>query len=213
LAGKADIVIGARPINEVEHFSAMKRLLQKLGSYVVRLVSKTTVTDAPSGFRAISRDAAMHLNVFNEYTYTLETIIQAGQKNMTVTSVPVRTNKYLRPSRLVKSTPAYVKRSILTIIRIFVVYQPFRFFITIGLALLSIGLLIGLRYLYYLMYYFITGISIASHLQSLVLASILIGIGFQTILVAFLADLLSVNRKLMESIQYQLRKIGYHKEE
>lgn len=213
LDGKADIVIGARPINEVEHFSAMKRILQKFGSYVVRLVSKTDVVDAPSGFRAISRDAAMHLNVFNEYTYTLETIIQAGLKNMTVTSVPIRTNKYLRPSRLIKSIPAYLKRSILTIIRIFVVYQPFRFFMTIGLVSFSIGLLIGLRYVYYLIYYFITGSDIAAHIQSLILSSILIGIGFQTILVAFLADLLSVNRKLMEDIQYRLRKTGYHKGE
>ncbi|MCX5855344.1 MAG: glycosyltransferase family 2 protein [Deltaproteobacteria bacterium] len=213
LEGKADIVIGARPINEVKHFSAMKRILQKFGSYVVRLVSKTDVADAPSGFRAISRDAAMHLNVFNEYTYTLETIIQAGQKNMTVTSVPIRTNKYLRPSRLIKSIPAYLKRSILTIIRIFVVYQPFRFFMTIGLVSFSIGLLIGLRYLYYLIYHFVTGSDIAAHVQSLILASILIGIGFQTILVAFLADLLSVNRKLMEDIQYRLRKTGYYKGE
>lgn len=210
LDGEADIVIGARPINEVEHFSAMKRILQKFGSYVVRLVSKTDVADAPSGFRAISRDAAMHLNVFNEYTYTLETIIQAGQKNMTVTSVPIRTNKYLRPSRLIKSIPEYLKRSILTIIRIFVVYQPFRFFMTIGLVSFSIGLLIGLRYAYYLIYHFITGSDIAGHVQSLILASILIGIGFQTILVAFLADLLSVNRKLMEDIQYRLRKTGHH---
>lgn len=213
LDGEADIVIGARPIDTVEHFSAMKRILQKFGSYVVRLVSKTDVSDAPSGFRAISRDAAMHLNVFNEYTYTLETIIQAGQKNMTVTSVPIRTNKYLRPSRLVKSIPAYLKRSILTIIRIFVVYQPFRFFMTIGLVSFSIGLLIGLRYAYYLIYHFITGAGIGAYVQSLILASILIGIGFQTVLVAFLADLLSVNRKLMEDIQYRLRKTGYHKEE
>ena len=213
LDGKADIVIGARPINEVEHFTALKRILQKFGSYVVRVVSKTDVADAPSGFRAISRDAAMHLNVFNEYTYTLETIIQAGQKNMAVASIPIRTNKYLRPSRLVKDIPTYVKHSMFTIIRIFAVYKPFRFFMSIGLVLFSIGLLIGLRYTYYLIYHFITGADIAAHVQSLILASILIGIGFQTMLVAFLADLLSVNRKLMEDIQYRLRKNGYHKGE
>jgi glycosyltransferase involved in cell wall biosynthesis len=208
LNGKADIVIGARPIDMVEHFSMFKRFLQKLGSYVVRLASKTDVADAPSGFRAISREAAMHLNVFNKYTYTLETIIQAGQKNMTVVSVPIRTNKYLRPSRLVKSIPVYVKRSIFTIIRIFVVYKPFSFFMTIGLILFSAGLLIGLRYIYFLIYYFVTGTDIGAHIQSLILASILFGLGFQTMLVAFMADLLSVNRNLLENIQYRLRSLG-----
>ncbi len=211
LEGKADMVIGARPIDTIEHFSVMKRVLQKFGSYVVRLASKTDVTDTPSGYRAISRNAAMHLNVFNKYTYTLETIIQAGQKNMTVISVPIRTNKYLRPSRLIKSIPSYVKRSMLTIIRIFIVYRSFSFFMTIGVVLFSIGLLIGLRYTYYLLWHFITGSDIRSHIQSLILASILVGIGFQTVLVAFVADLLSVNRRLLEDVQYKLRNLNTSK--
>jgi len=205
LDGRADIVIGARPIDTVEHFSMSKRLLQKLGSYVVRLASKTDVADAPSGFRAISREAALQLNVFNGYTYTLETIIQAGQKNMTVVSVPIRINKDLRPSRLIKSVPAYVKRSMNTIVRIFAVYQPFRFFMTIGLITFAAGVLLGLRYLYFLIYYFVTGTDIRAHIQSLILSSILLGLGFQAMLVAFIADLLSVNRRLLENIQYRLR--------
>jgi hypothetical protein len=173
---------------------------------VVRLASKTQIPDAPSGFRAMSRDAALRLNVFNDYTYTLETIIQAGQKNMAIASVPIRVNEDLRPSRLVKSIPRYVQRSILTIIRIFVVYKPFRFFMTFGLLLFTAGFLLGLRFLYY--YFLESG---EGHVQSLILSSILLGIGFQTMLVAFLADLLAVNRRLMEDVQYRLRKIDSNK--
>lgn len=198
---KAELVVGARPISEIKHFPFIKKQLQKLGSWVVRLASNTDIPDAPSGFRALSRDAAMRLNVFNDYTYTLETIIQAGQKNMAIVSVPVRVNEDLRPSRLVKSIPSYLNKSIITIIRIFVVYKPFRFFLSLGLLIFISGFLIGLRFLYY---YFIDGA--AGHVQSLILASILLSIGFQTISVAFLADLLAVNRRLMEDVQYRLRK-------
>ena len=127
LDGKADYVIGARPINQTEHFSSVKKFLQKLGSWVVRKASNTDIPDAPSGFRAMSRECAMELNVYNNYTYTLETIIQAGQKNMAITSVPIRTNKDLRPSRLLSSIPNYIKKSVVTIVRIFVVYKPFTF--------------------------------------------------------------------------------------
>jgi glycosyltransferase involved in cell wall biosynthesis len=203
---KAELVIGGRPISEIEHFRFIKKQLQKLGSWVVRLASKTQIPDAPSGFRAMSRDAALRLNVFNDYTYTLETIIQAGQKNMAIASVPIRVNEDLRPSRLVKSIPRYVQRSILTIIRIFVVYKPFRFFMTFGLLLFTAGFLLGLRFLYY--YFLESG---EGHVQSLILSSILLGIGFQTMLVAFLADLLAVNRRLMEDVQYRLRKIDSNK--
>jgi glycosyltransferase involved in cell wall biosynthesis len=201
LDGKADYVIGARPISQIKHFSFIKKLLQKFGSYVVRSVSKTDIPDAPSGFRAISRDAALKLNVFNAYTYTLETIIQAGRKNMAITWVPVRVNEDLRPSRLVKSIPSYIKRSIITIFRIFAVYEPFSFFIRIGLALFLVGVAIGIRFLYY----FIIGAG-HGHIQSLILASILIVMGFQSMLAALIVDLMSVNRILLEDIQYRLRK-------
>jgi len=201
LAGEADIVVGARPIENISHFSPMKKILQKLGSWVVRKVSSTDIPDAPSGFRAFSREAAMRLNVFNEYTYTLETIIQAGQKNMAITSVPVRVNRDLRPSRLFRSIPSYIQRSIMTIVRIFVVYKPFRFFFIIGATLLALGTLIGLRFLWY----YFTGDG-AGHVQSLILAAVLLISGFQTILVAFLADVLAANRKMMEEIKYQLKK-------
>jgi glycosyltransferase involved in cell wall biosynthesis len=202
LDNKAELVVGARPISEIKHFPLIKKQLQKLGSWVVRRASKTDIPDAPSGFRALSREAALRLNVFNDYTYTLETIIQAGQKNMAIVSVPVRVNKDLRPSRLVKSIPSYLNKSISTIVRIFVVYKPFRFFATIGMVSLIAGLVIGLRFLYY---FFRDGG--AGHVQSLIFASILLGMGFQTMLVAFLADLLAVNRRLMEDVQFRLRKI------
>jgi glycosyltransferase involved in cell wall biosynthesis len=204
LARQADIVIGTRPIDQIESFSLLKKLLQKLGSAVVRFVSKTGISDAPSGFRAMSREAALKINVFNDYTYTLETIIQAGQKNIAITSVPVRVNNELRPSRLVKSIPSYIRKSLVTIVRIFVVYKAFRFFMSVGLAALFLGLLGGSRYLYY----FVIGDG-AGHVQSLILSSILMGVGFQTILTAFLADLLAVNRRLMEDVQYRVKKLEF----
>ena len=196
LEGKADIVIGARPIAAIEHFSPIKKLLQKLGSWVVRVASKTSIPDAPSGFRAMSRSAARRLTVFSDYTYTLETIIQAGQKNMAITSVPIRVNGDLRPSRLVKSIASYIQRSIVTIIRVFVIYRPFRFFASIGIALFMLGFIIGLRFLYKWL-----TVDYDGHIQSLILASSLLIIGFHTILIAFVADLLSANRKLMEEIR------------
>lgn len=202
LEGKADIVVGARPIDTIEHFSLVKKLLQKLGSWVVRTASRTDIPDAPSGFRALSRSAAQQVVVFNDYTYTLETIIQAGQKNMAIVSVPVRVNEDLRPSRLVRSIPSYIKRSIATIIRIFVIYRPFRFFGTIGAVLFGAGFLLGLRFLYY----YFSGLG-EGHIQSVILAAVLLGMGFQTILVAFIADLLAANRKLLEDIRYTVKRM------
>ena len=201
LEGKADIVIGERPITQISHFSIIKKLLQKFGSYIVRRVSNTNIPDAPSGFRAISRDAALKLNVFNSYTYTLETIIQAGRKEMAITSVPITVNEDLRPSKLVRSIPSYIKKSIVTIFRIFIVYEPFRFFIRIGLFLFAGGFAIGIRFLYYYLSGFGQG-----KIQSLILASILIIMGFQSMLAAFIVDLMAVNRKLLEDVQYRIRK-------
>jgi glycosyltransferase involved in cell wall biosynthesis len=200
LDGTADIVVGERPIEAIEHFSPSKKLLQKLGSWVVRVASNTAIPDAPSGFRALSRSAAQRLMVFNDYTYTLETIIQAGQKNMAITSVPVRVNQELRPSRLVKSIPSYVKRSLVTIVRIFVIYRPFRFFGTIGAVMFFAGFLIGLRFLWK----YLSGDG-SGHVQSLILSGALLVMGVQTVLVAFLADLLAANRKLMEEVRFRLK--------
>lgn len=201
LESQADYVIGQRPIAEIEHFSPIKKMLQKLGSLTVRILSQTNVADAPSGFRAISADAAMQLNVFNEYTYTLETIIQAGHKGLRIINVPIRTNEDLRPSRLVKSIPSYVKRSMTTILRAFAIYRPFRFFATIGFLMLLLGALIGLRFLFY--YFSGNG---SGKLQSLILAAILSLTGIQSIALAFLGDLHATNRKLLEKILYEFRK-------
>jgi glycosyltransferase involved in cell wall biosynthesis len=201
---KADIVIGTRPIDNIKHFSPVKKMLQKLGSWVVRAASNTNVQDAPSGFRAISADAAMQLNVFNEYTYTLETIIQAGQKNMAIMSVPIRVNGDLRPSRLVKSISSYVVKSIGTILRIFITYRPVKFFSTIGSILFMIGFLLGIRWL---MLYFLG--TDRAHVPSLVLASILMLSGFMSILAGVLSDIIASNRKLLEEIQYKIRKMEY----
>jgi glycosyltransferase involved in cell wall biosynthesis len=203
LERSADIVIGARPISVIEHFSLVKKVLQKFGSWVVRVVSKTDIPDAPSGFRAISRKAAQKLVVFNDYTYTLETIIQAGQKDIVIKSVPVRVNEDLRPSRLVKSIPSYIKRSIITIIRIFIIYRPFRFFASIGALIFSAGLILGLRFVIY----YLNGNG-DGHIQSLILAALFLGIGFQTLLIAFIADLLAANRKLLEDIRFKISSFG-----
>ena len=201
LEGKADMVVGARPISRIKHFSFTKKIMQKIGSWLVRRVSHTEVLDAPSGFRAITRNAALKLNVFNTFTYTHETIIQAGLKNMVIQNVPIQVNAVKRPSRLFKNIPLYIIRSFIAILRMMVVYRPFRFFFTIGAIFLFGGLVFGIRYLYYL----ILGQG-AGHIQSVILSGVLIGISFQMILVAFIADLLGVNRKLLEEIQYRLRK-------
>jgi glycosyltransferase involved in cell wall biosynthesis len=203
LEGRAEFVVGARPIDAIEHFSPLKRILQRLGSLVVRGVSSAEVPDAPSGFRAFSRSAAQRLMVFNDYTYTLETIIQAGQKNMAITSVPIRVNQDLRPSRLVKSIPDYIQRSVATMVRIFVVYRAFRFFATIGSLLFAVGATLGLRFLYY----YFTGDG-SGKIQSLILAAVLLAMGFQTLLVAFLADLLAANRKLIEDVRYKIARLS-----
>ncbi|HNX57508.1 MAG TPA: glycosyltransferase family 2 protein, partial [Spirochaetota bacterium] len=205
LRGEAEIVIGARPISDIGHFSPVKKILQKLGSLAVRMFSNTTIADAPSGFRAFSRDAAMQLNVFNFYTYTLETIIQAGWKNIPMISVPIRVNKDLRPSRLVKSIPTYVKRSLFTIIRMYVVYRPFAFFLQLGILLILAGCIPGIRFLYY----YIIRSGSEGHVQSLILAAILIGAGFQSIFAGFMVDLVSINRRMLEDVQYSLKKIRY----
>lgn len=199
LEQRAEIVVGARPIVSIVHFSPVKKMLQKLGSWAVRVASSTDVPDAPSGFRAMSRNAAQRLMVFNDYTYTLETIIQAGQKNMAIASVPVRVNADMRPSRLVKNIPSYIKRSLLTIIRIFIIYRPFSFFGSIGATLFGVGFLIGLRFLWR----YLGGVG-QGHVQSLILASVLMGMGFQALLIAFVADLLSANRKLIEDVRFLL---------
>ena len=198
LDGSADYVIGERPISSTDHFSPTKKLLQKLGSWVVRVASGTDIPDAPSGFRAMSRECAKQLNVYSDYTYTLETIIQTGQKNMAISSVPIRTNEDLRPSRLLSSIPDYIRRSVFTIIRIFVVYQPFKFFMSLAGILLSIGILVGCRFLFF--YFQGDG---DGHVQSVVLSGALLGMALQASLIAFVADLLSVNRKLLEKIRLQ----------
>jgi glycosyltransferase involved in cell wall biosynthesis len=208
LAGNAQIVIGARPIQEISHFSPIKKFLQKSGSFVVRLASQTQIPDAPSGFRAISREAALRLNVFNQYTYTLETIIQAGQKGLVITSVPVRTNGFIRPSRLVKSVSIYVRHSILTILRSFMTYRPLKFFMLLGSFPFSLGFLLCCRWLF--LFWGIIGDDPAKpRVPSLILAAILILIGVQLWIFGLIADLMGVNRQLLEDIQLRLRRREY----
>jgi glycosyltransferase involved in cell wall biosynthesis len=203
LAQEADIVIGTRPIDDTEHFSWIKKRLQRLGSWAVRVASKTDVADAPSGFRAMSREAAMRLNVFNAYTYTLETIIQAGQSNLRIASVPIRTNGDLRPSRLVKSIPSYVKRSLITIFRVFVIYRPLALFFYVGSLFTMAGLVVGIRFVYYYLHDGGQG-----HIQSVIFASLCVTLGMLLYMMGLIGDLIATNRKLLEKVHYRLRNMS-----
>lgn len=204
LEGKADMVIGARPIDETEHFSFIKKKLQHFGSWVVRKASHTDIPDAPSGFRAFSREAAMRINVVNDYTYTLETIVQAGREKMAITSVPVRTNGELRPSRLFNNIWGYVKKSMLTILRAYMMYKPLKSFTFLASIPTVIGLFIGIRYLYYMA----VGVA-GGHVQSLILGCTLIIIGFLTLMIGLMADVIAANRKLLQDTQYHARRSEY----
>lgn len=204
IEGKTDIVIGERPIDQTEHFSPLKKKLQHFGSWVVRIASNSDIPDAPSGFRAYSREAAMRLNVVNEYTYTLETIVQAGRTKIAQTSVPIRTNGELRPSRLFSSMMGYVKKSMLTILRAFMMYKPLQFFSTIGGVSFAAGLIIAIRFIVYLC----MGQG-GGHIQSLILSSLLIMLGVLIFVIGLQADLIAANRKILEDVQYHVRKLDY----
>ena len=208
LEGKTDIVIGERPINQTEHFSPLKKKLQHFGSWVVRKASNSNIPDAPSGFRAFSRDAAMRLNVTNEYTYTLETIVQAGRNKIAQTSVPIRTNGELRPSRLFNSMMGYVKKSMVTILRAYLMYSPLKTFTVLSIIPFIIGLIIDARYLVFMF----MGQS-GGHIQSLILGSTLMMMGLIIFVIGLQADLIAKNRKLLEDIQYHVRKMDYDKDE
>jgi glycosyltransferase involved in cell wall biosynthesis len=205
LEHRADMVIGARPIAQTEHFSWIKKKLQHIGSWAVRLASKTDVADAPSGFRAMTRETAMRLNVFNAYTYTLETIIQAGLSNLAVVSVPIRTNPDLRPSRLVRSIPNYVKRSLVTIFRVFVIYRPLVLFAWVGGLFTLVGFAIGVRFLA-----FLAAGDGSGHVQSLILAALCILLGSLSFMIGLVAELTATNRKLLEQIDFRLQAMRGH---
>jgi len=203
LERKADMVVGDRQVERIVHFSPVKKKLQKLGSWVVRHVSNTDVPDATSGFRAYSREAALRLNIISRFTYTLETIIQAGKKNIAIGHVKVATNGKLRESRLFSSIPAYLKRSIGTMLRIYTMYEPLKAFALMGAVVFSTGFLISLRFLWY--YFFVDGGK--GHIQSLILSGALMVIGFQVGLIGLVADLISGNRRLIEDCLYRVKKI------
>lgn len=201
LEGRAQIVVGERPIMQMADFSLTKRLLQRLGSAVVKFVSASAVPDAPSGFRAIAREAGFQLCVFNKYTYTLEMLIQAGRKNLPIASIPVRVNRVTRPSRLVRNVPSYVLQSLVTIVRIFVLYKPLRFFLLLGTLCLLPGIALGVRFV--LAYAAGEG---GGHVQSLILAAILIVTAVIVYAAGLIADLIAANRILLEEIRMrQLR--------
>ncbi len=202
LEGRADMVVGDRAPYRVGHFGFWKRVLQRAGSWMVRLLSDTTVPDASSGFRAFSHRAALKLNVLSDFTYTLETIIQAGKKQIPIAFVPVHSQPVARPSRLFGSVSHYLRRSIATLVRTFALYEPLKFFGVIGLVLVGAGSLVALRFLWD---YFTEGG--AGHIQSLILSAILIIIGFQTLQIALVADLIGSSRRLVEDTLLRVRRL------
>jgi glycosyltransferase involved in cell wall biosynthesis len=204
LRGEADICIGDRNIAELRHMSWRKRQLQRLGSWVVRQVSNTTVPDTTSGFRAYTREAALRMHIVSEFSYTLESIIQAGKKRMAIAHVPVATNPRTRDSRLFDSIWGYVKRSSATIVRIYAMYEPLKVFSYIGVAVFSVGFIIALRFVYLYLTSFTGG---GRYIQSLIFAAVLMIVGFQVVLIGLLADVMSANRKLLEDVLYRVRTI------
>ena len=204
LAGEADMVIGARPIEETESFSWLKKKLQRLGSLAVRIASGTDVEDAPSGFRAMTREAALRLNVVNDYTYTLETIVQAGRNKISVKSVPIQTNPELRSSRLFKGIWSYVKKSMVIILRAYMMYEPLKCFTYFSVLPTLLGLGIGVRFLF-----FIAMGQGYGHVQSLILGCTLIIIGFLTFMIGLVSDLVAGNRKILADTQYHVRRMEY----
>ena len=203
LESKADIVIGNRDIENVKQFSWLKKRLQRLGSFVVRQLAGSNIKDATTGFRAYSREAALRLNIVSDYTYTLESIIQAENKSLAITNITISTNRVDRKSRLFRSIPEYIKRSLLTMLRIYSMYNPLRLFTLIGSVFLFGAMLIGCRFLYY----FILFGSGTGKIQSLILAAILSIIGFQLIVVGLVSDLISMNRRLIEDTLLRVKKI------
>ncbi|MGE0704000.1 MAG: glycosyltransferase family 2 protein [Vicinamibacterales bacterium] len=200
LRGEADIVIGDRNVQTIAEMSWSKKLLQRLGSWIVRQVSNTRVPDTTSGFRAYSRAAALRMTIVSEFSYTLESIIQAGRKRIAIAHVPVRTNPRTRPSRLFHNVWHYLKQSGSTIVRIYTMYEPLKVFTTIGLVTFAVGFAISVRFLYY----YFTGFG-DGHLQSLVLSAVLLIVGFQVMLMGLVADVISANRKLIEDVLYRIR--------
>lgn len=202
LDGQADVVVGDRQPDKIAHFSRQKKLLHWLGSWIVRWVSGTGVPDAPSGFRAYSRDAALHLKVHSKYTYTVETLIQAGMQKTSIAYVPIKVNEQLRESRLIKSLWSYVKQSAATIVRTYAMYEPLKVFVYIGLLVSLVGTVGVARFLYY----FLAG-SGGGHVQSLVISAVFLIVGFQIMLIGLLADLIAANRRLLEDVLYRVKSI------
>lgn len=202
IAGEAEVVIGDRNIQFVKQMSAGRKRLQQIGSWVVRQVSDTRVPDTTSGFRAYTRDAALRLTIVSDFSYTLESIIQAGKKKMAIAHVPIATNPQTRGSRLFGSTWTYVKASAATIVRIYTMYEPMKVFLSIGLAVFLSGVGVSVRFLYY----YLTGTG-RGHVQSLIFAAVLLIVGFQVVLIGLVADVISGNRKLIEDILYRVRSL------
>lgn len=202
LEGRADIVVGDRGVGTLEHFTPLKRFLQRLGSWVVEQAAGIPIPDATSGFRAFSREAALRLTVLSNYTYTLETLIQAGARKMKVAYVPVRTNPQTRPSRLIRSIPSFLMRSTVAILRFYTMYRPLRVFLTVGGVLIAGGVALGLRFLYFFFQHQSSG-----HVQSLILAAILTIVGFQVCMHGLLAELVRLNRQMLEETLYRVRKL------
>lgn len=203
LDGTAQMVVGERPIENIKDFSYLKKKLQRLGSWLVRRLSNTSVPDTTSGFRAYSREAALRINVFSEFTYTLETILQAGNRGINVTHVPIRTNRKTRESRLFCNIPTYIRKSLVALARSYTMYQPLRVFSYLGGIAMFVGFLLSMRFVYS----YIIDPSVSRHIQSLIIAAVFLIIGFQVLVIGLLADIISANRRLLEDVLFRVKKM------
>lgn len=205
---RADIVIADRQTQTIAHFSPFKRLLQRFGSWIVNKAAGTNIPDSVSGFRAYSRESAMELNVVTEFSYCTETIIQAGRKRLAMASVPIDTNPKTRESRLFKSMRQHVYSSMLTIVRIYLMYKPFKIFVSSGLV---VGVLGSLPFIRFLLLTIFSEEALGGHIQSLIAGSVLIILGVLLIALGLIGELLAINRKLQEDELYRTKKMQYEK--
>jgi len=207
IKGEADVVVGARRIDDIPHFSFFKKKMQKMGSRIIRKLSKTPVKDATSGFRAFSREAALRINPLTEYSYTIESLVQLGNAKLKIVSVPIRVNPKLRESRLIRNTPSFITRQSTTLFRMYAVYKAYKLFIILGIIVALPGLFGFLRFLYF----YLRGDG-AGHIQSLIFSAVFVICGFFIAMFGVIAELISSNRKMIEMIIYKIRKLEMDKD-
>jgi glycosyltransferase involved in cell wall biosynthesis len=206
MEGTHDIVVGDRQTDKIAHFSFTKKVLQKIGSSVVRAASGTTIPDAPSGFRAYSKHAAMSINIVTDFSYVIETIVQAGKKRIPITHIPIVTNAKTRESRLFKNIFQHIRKSSVALIRSYTMHEPFKVFLASGLLVFCIG---AIPYVTFAYQSIMMGSPMSGHIQSLIFGGVFMILGFMLVIIGLIADLLAINRKLIEDALFRIKYLQY----